>query len=58
MAEKEPPCTVIVEAKTLITTQGAYMFHSSFDKPDSQNNIIVACYPVCCTIILKVEREG
>lgn len=49
---------VIVEATTLITTQGAYMFHSSFDKADSENNIIVACYPVQYTIIRKVEREG
>jgi hypothetical protein len=46
---------ITVEAKCLITTQGAYMFYDEFDIA-SKSNLIIASYPVATTIIKKVDR--
>ena len=50
---------VIVESESIITVYGnSYQFTNKFDEEDMSKAEIVACYPVHCTIITRVEREG
>jgi hypothetical protein len=49
--------TETIEAKCVITVQGAYMFFEKFESPVSSKNKLVASYPIVTTIIEGVERE-